>query len=120
MADIKQKRQAKSKGGGGEAILKQIQKLFSSDAYQEKKLEIQAVENHLQELDPKKFKETIKKSLDEQVKNNGLTESNMDDETKQELAEAKQDPTTEKVAIAKEKIAQNGANNNLNNLLTET
>jgi len=44
----------------------------------------------------------------------------MDDETKRALAEAKQDPTPEKVATAKEKVAQNGANNNLNNLLTAT
>src|SRR5687767_12466741 len=43
----------------------------------------------------------------------------MDDETKTALAEAKQNPTSENIAKAEEKNAQNGANNNLNNLITE-
>jgi hypothetical protein len=45
----------------------------------------------------------------------------MDEETKKAVEEAKKDPTNpEKIAKAEEKIAQNGANNKLDNLVTET
>jgi len=103
-----------------EKILKQIKELRSSDAYQEKAVEIQALESRLQELDPSQYQKTSQDFLDQQVKNNGLTDSNMDEETKKAVAEANQEPNNpEKMAKAEEKIAQNGADNNLKNLLTK-
>ena len=92
----------------------------SSNAYQEKEAEIQALENRLQELDPSQYKKTSNELLDQQIKNNGLTENNMDEETKKAIMEAKQNPTPEKIAKAEEKICQNGANNNLDNLINKT
>jgi len=44
----------------------------------------------------------------------------MDEETKKALTEAKANPTPENIAKAEEKICQNGANNNLDNLITKT
>ena len=101
-----------------EGILKQIKELRSSNAYQEKEVEIQALENRLQELDPSQYKKTSNELLDQQIKNNGLNDNNMDEETKKEIAEAKRNPTPENRAKAEEKICQNGANNNLSNLIT--
>ena len=92
----------------------------SSNAYQEKEAEIQALENRLQELDPSQYKKTAEDLLDQQIKNNGLSDNNMDEETKKAIAEAKLNPTPENRAKAEEKICQNGANNNLDNLLTQT
>jgi len=103
-----------------ENILKQIKELRSSNVYQEKELEIQAIESRLRELDPSKYRKTSTDLLDQQVKNNGLTPSNMDNETQKAIVEAKADPTPEKIAKAEDKIAQNGANNNFNDLLTKT
>lgn len=57
--------------------------------------------------------------LDQQVKNNGLNESNMDQETKQALAEAKTNPTPENIAKAEDKVAQNGVDNKLKDLITQ-
>jgi len=103
-----------------ENILNQIKKLRSTTAYQEKKSEIQAIEKRLQQLSPAKYRETVAKFLDQQIKDNGLTDDNMYDETKKAVEEAKQDPTNkEKKNKAEEKIAQNGTDNSLKDLLTE-
>jgi curved DNA-binding protein CbpA len=100
-------------------ILKQIKQLRSSNAYQEKKSEIQSIEDKLRELNPGKWKETASELLDQLIKNNGLNDNNMDKETKAALREAKEDPNNkEKLAKAEERICQNGANNNLSNLIT--
>jgi len=72
----------------------------------------------LQELDPSQYKKTSNELLDQQIKNNGLNDNNMDEETKKAIAEAKRNPTPENRAKAEEKICQNGANNNLSNLIT--
>ena len=102
-------------------ILKQIKELRSSNAYQEKASQIQALENKLQELDPSQYQKTSQELLDQQIKSNGLTDSNMDEETKKAVEEAKKDPANkEKKNLAEKKIAQNGANNNLNSLITKT
>ncbi|CFW92849.1 Conserved protein of unknown function [endosymbiont DhMRE of Dentiscutata heterogama] len=100
-------------------ILSQIKELRSSNGYEEKESEIQAIENRLRELNPDEYKQTQIKLLDQQIENNNLTDSNMDEETKAAVAEAKADPTPEKMAYAEEKVAQNGVNNSLTNLLTQ-
>jgi curved DNA-binding protein CbpA len=103
-----------------ENILNQIKKFRSTTAYQEKESEIQAIEKRLQKINPAKYRETVAKFLDQQIKDNGLNDDNMYDETKKAVEESKQDPTNkEKKNKAEEKIAQNGTDNNLKNLLTE-
>jgi len=94
--------------------------LRSSNVYQEKLTEIQTIENRLQELDPSQYEKTKISLLDQQLKDEGLNDSNMDEETKAALKEAKQNPTPENITKAEEKIHQNGANNNLDSLLTQT
>ncbi|CAI2173076.1 7564_t:CDS:2 [Funneliformis geosporum] len=102
-------------------ILKQIKELRSTNAYQEKEAEIKALETRLQELDPSQYQKTSQDLLEQQIKSNGLTENNMDEETKKAVAEAKQDPTNPvKIAQAEEKIAQNGTDNKLNSLITQS
>ena len=90
----------------------------SSNVYQENLAEIQTIENRLQELDPSQYEKTKISLLDQQLKDEGLNDSNMDEETKKAIAEAKQNPTPENRAKVEEKICQNGANNNLSNLIT--
>ena len=87
-----------------ENIFKQIKAYRSSNAYQVKKSEIQTVENRLRELNSTKFEETKVNLLDQQVKNNGLNENNMDEETKAAIQEAKAAPTEENIQKAEEKI----------------
>jgi DnaJ domain len=103
-----------------ENILKQIKKLRSSNAYQEKVEEVRAIENRLRELNPTQFEETALNSLNQQVKDEGLNEGNMDEETKTALAVAKQNPTLENLAMAEEKVHQNGADNKIKDLVTQT
>jgi len=58
--------------------------------------------------------------LDKQIKNNGLTESDLDSETKAAIEEAKKDPTnSQKKDKAEEGIAVCGANKDLNNILAK-
>jgi len=100
-------------------ILQQIKKYRSSYAYSAKKAEIQALEKRLQELNPADYQSTTNNLLDQQIQDNGLNEENMDEKTKQAIAEAKADATPEKVAQAEERIVQNGVDNNLTSLLTQ-
>jgi hypothetical protein len=94
--------------------------LRSTDAYQKKEVEIQAIENRLKELDPSQYKKTTEDLLNKQVEDNGLNDSNLDDETKKAINGAKQDPTLENIAKAEEKICQNGADNKLKDLIAQT
>jgi hypothetical protein len=102
-----------------ESILKQIKALRSSDAYSEEATEIKAIENRLQELDSGKFKKTAEKLLDQQMKDNELTESDLDSETKAAIEEAKKDPTPQKRDKAEEGIATCGAKKKLTNILAK-
>ncbi|CAI2173577.1 608_t:CDS:2 [Funneliformis geosporum] len=117
-----------NKGGNHHKILQsEIQKAIQeieaelNQEPKEKEAEIKALEARLQELDPSQYQNTSQELLEQQIKNNGLTENNMDEETKKAIAEAKQDPTNPvKIAQAEEKIAQNGTDNKLNNLITQS
>ncbi|CAG8601737.1 4685_t:CDS:2 [Paraglomus brasilianum] len=94
-------------------------KIFLQQIIQQIKSELNK-KPKLQELDPSQYEKTKISLLDQQLKDEGLNDSNMDEETKAALKEAKQNPTPENITKAEEKIHQNGANNNLDNLLTQT
>ncbi|CAG8550761.1 6112_t:CDS:2 [Gigaspora margarita] len=66
LADIRNKRAVVAEKNRLTNILSQIKKLRSSNGYEEKKSEIQAIENRLRELDSKQFKKTEGNLLDQQ------------------------------------------------------
>jgi len=102
-----------------EAIFNQIKNFYSSDAYREKESEIKEIEKKLLELNPERFKEMRRISLDRLLKANGLTFESATDATKKAITTAKNDPNDANVKKAEEAIAQNGADNDLNNLLLQ-
>ncbi|CAG8630189.1 7339_t:CDS:2 [Paraglomus occultum] len=93
-----------------------IKKLRSSDVYQEEKTKVQDIEKQLQKLNPEKYKEVVELILDQQLENNRLNDSNIDEETKQAIAAAKINPSQENLDKAEEAICQKGADNELTEL----
>jgi len=93
--------------------------LRSSDGYSEVKSEVQEIENRLKELNPTEYQNTNENSLNQQAENEGLNDTNIDEETKKAMDDAKKFPTTENKNKAEELIQQNGAKNKLENVLNE-
>jgi hypothetical protein len=101
-------------------IISKIKKFLSTNSYQKHQAEIEQQEARLWELNPQKYGEGINEQLNEQLKDNGLEASVLiEREVKEAIEQAKKSGDPEKKKIAEEKIAQNGANNNLNNLLIQ-
>ncbi|MCE8159030.1 MAG: DnaJ domain-containing protein [Candidatus Moeniiplasma glomeromycotorum] len=102
-----------------ENVLEQIKKLRSSDSYSEEITEIKAIEARLQELDPTKFKKTSSDLLVKRMKDNGLTENDLDNQTKAAIEEVKKTPTSQNIEKAEDGIEICGANKNLSNILNK-
>ncbi|MCE8163240.1 MAG: DnaJ domain-containing protein [Candidatus Moeniiplasma glomeromycotorum] len=102
-----------------ENVLEQIKKLRSSDSYSEEITEIKAIEARLQELDPTKFKKTSSDLLVKRMKDNGLTENDLDNQTKAAIEEVKKNPTSQNIEKAEDGIEICGANKNLSNILNK-
>ncbi|CAG8463867.1 1063_t:CDS:2 [Ambispora leptoticha] len=92
---------------------------WASNAYEKKQSEIQEVENRLRKLNLTEFKNTVEDLLNQEAADNELDAENMKEETQEAIEKAKNDPTSEKITQAEEKICQNGADNRLKTLLTQ-
>ncbi|CAI2162289.1 13556_t:CDS:2 [Funneliformis geosporum] len=112
LADIRNKRADKKDKA-------RLDKLFSTNAYQSQLAEIKTIENRLRELNPTKYRERTKQLLNQHIKNNKLSEEELDEEALRAIAEVEQDPSSEKVNVAEEKIAVCGARKELKGILNK-
>ncbi|KLL01617.1 MAG: hypothetical protein MRERC_13c048 [Mycoplasmataceae bacterium RC_NB112A] len=100
-------------------IISKLGNYSSTKTYQDNQNEIDELENRLKSLDSSKYTEQTKKDLNNQLKNEGLSEKDLDEDTKKAKVRAEQtgDPADKKAAT--QKISQNGAKNNLKKLLSK-
>lgn len=107
-------------------IFKQIQNLSNTDAYRNKKTEIDALEKKLQELNPQKYQETVQESVQEQLDDKGIKEKDLSSENQEKWQQLKNKDgqlTPEKIKEFKDEIIQEAnqkaAENELEELLAK-
>jgi hypothetical protein len=100
--------------------IQELKKMLSTKAYQRHQIEIDQLEAQLAILNPDKYKEDIRNDLNEQLKNNGLEGKKLEAETEKAIEEAIRDHTPSKKKIAEKAICQNGANEELKEILANS
>ncbi|CAG8440232.1 11525_t:CDS:10 [Ambispora leptoticha] len=94
--------------------LDELIKLQFSDLYKKNELEIYTIESRLKDLNPENFKISIKSELDEKIKNCGLVNEDLSNETIKIIEEAIETGEIDKKQKAEEAIIQEGADKELN------
>nr|CAG8495943.1 9077_t:CDS:2 [Entrophospora candida] len=100
-----------------ENIYQQIKELRSSNAYQDYVAEIQTVEDRLKELNPDEFQGMTESRLKQMKQKHQLTDSDLDKDTNEAIAEAIQNPTSDNIRKAEDGIEFCGARKELTGLL---
>ena len=100
-------------------IITQLVNYRTSSAYRQHQTEIEALETRLQSLDPTKYRKQVGDNLDQLIKNEGLQPTEVNKETQTAIDKAKQSGAKADKDVAEEKVAQCGAQVNLNKLITK-